>query len=129
MLLTSRMRFATHVATGRERLHMLADFVESLPPERLCLTRWFGFGKGCAVAWAATDPWFRAQGLRLEEPESLTGCRPEFGQRTDWAAVASFFEIPPQDAQMLFGGSRGLTPEPTVLAQRIRAFLTERAAA
>ncbi len=129
MLLTSRLRVDAHVATGWERLRMLADFVETLPPERLSLTRWFGFGKGCAVAWAATDPWFRAQGLRLEDAESLIGCRPEFAQRTDWAAVASFFEITPQDAQMLFGGTCGLTPEPAAMAQRIRAFLTERAAA
>ena len=129
MQLTSRLRVDRHVATGRERLHMLADFVETLPPERLSLARWFGFGKGCAVAWAATDPWFRAQGLRLEDAESLTGCRPEFGQRTDWAAVASFFEITPQEAQMLFGGACGPRPEPAALARRVRAFLVERAAA
>ena len=129
MLLTSRLRVDAHVATGRERLRMLADFVETLPPERLSLARWFGFGKGCAVAWAATDPWFRAQGLRLQDPDNLTGCRPEFGQRTDWAAVASFFEITPRDAQRLFGGGSGVRPQPAALAGRIRAFLAERAAA
>ena len=104
MLLRSRLGVDAHVATGQERLAMLADFVETLPAERLSLTRWFGFGKGCAVAWAATDPWFRAQGLRLEDCESLAGCRPEYRQRSDWAAVASFFEISQQEAQMLFGG-------------------------
>jgi hypothetical protein len=129
MLLTSRMRVDLHVATGRERLHMLADFVETLPPERLSLTRWFGFGKGCAVAWAATDPWFRAQGLRLEDSENLAECRPEFKNRTDWAAVASFFEITGEQAQQLFGGARGLSPAPAALAARIRAFLAERIAA
>jgi len=129
MLLRSRSRVDAHVASGRERLSMLADFVETLPAERLSLTRWFGFGKGCAVAWAATDPWFRAQGLRLEEADSLAGCRPEYRQRTDWAAVASFFEITPAEAQMLFGGGSGLRPEPTALAGRIRSFLAERAAA
>ena len=129
MLLTSRMRVDSHVATGRERLYMLADFVETLPPERLSLIRWFGFGKGCAVAWAATEPWFRAQGLRLEDSDNLAECRPEFKDRTDWAAVASFFEITTQEAQHLLGGARGLSPAPAVLAGRIRAFLAERAAA
>lgn len=129
MLLRSRFSVGSHVATGRERLSMLAKFVESLPPERLSLTRWFGFGKGCAVAWATTDPWFRAQGLRLEGAESLAGCRPEYRQRTDWAAVASFFEITAQEAQLLFGGASGLTPDPAAMAGRIRCFLAERAAA
>ena len=129
MLLTSRQRLDTHVATGRERLTMLAEFVETLPPERLSLTRWFGFGKGCAVAWAATDPWFRAQGLRLEDSNNLAECRPGFKDRSDWAAVATFFEITTGEAQELFGGARGLTPAPATLASRIRAFLAERAAA
>jgi hypothetical protein len=86
MLLRSRSRMDAHVASGRERLLMLADFVETLPAERLSLTRWFGFGKGCAVAWAATDPWFRAQGLRLEEADSVSGCRPEYRRRLGTAA-------------------------------------------
>ena len=129
MLLRSRSRVDAHVATGRERLSMLADFVEALPAERLSLTRWFGFGKGCAVAWAATDPWFRAQGLRLQEADSIAGCRPEYRERTDWAAVASFFEITQPEAQMLFGGGSGLRPNPSALARRIRSFLDERAAA
>ena len=129
MLLRSPSRVDAHVATGRERLSMLADFVETLPPERLSLTRWFGFGKGCAVAWAATDPWFRAQGLRLQEPDSIAGCRPEYRERTDWAAVASFFEITQPEAQMLFGGGSGLRPNPSALAGRIRSFLYERVAA
>jgi len=129
MLLRSRSRMDAHVASGRERLLMMADFVETLPAERLSLTRWFGFGKGCAVAWAATDPWFRAQGLRLEEADSVSGCRPEYRRRTDWAAVASFFEITEADARTLFGGASGLRPEPAQLAGRIRAFLAERAAA
>ena len=129
MLLRSRSRVDAHVATGRERLSALADFVESLPAERLSLTRWFGFGKGCAVAWAATDPWFRAQGLRLQEADSLAECRPEYRERTDWAAVASFFDISQRDAQMLFGGGAGLRPDPCALAGRIRSFLDQRAAA
>jgi hypothetical protein len=129
MRLRSRLGVDAHVATGRERLAMLADFVETLPAERLSLTRWFGFGKGCAVAWAATDPWFRAQGLRLEDCESLADCRPEYRQRSDWPAVASFFEISQQEAQMLFGGASGLRPDPAALAHRIRGFLAHRAAA
>ena len=129
MLLRSRSQADVHVASGRERLAMLAEFVQTLPEERLSLTRWFGFGKGCAVAWATTDPWFRAQGLRLEAADSVAGCRPEYRQRTDWAAVATFFEISEADAQRLLGGAAGLKPDPAALAARIRGFLAERAAA
>ena len=129
MLLRSPSSVAMHAASGRERLEMLAAFVETLPAERLTLTRWFGFGKGCAVAWAANDPWFRAQGLRLEDSEDVARCRPQFRQRSDWDAVAGFFEISTADAQRLLGGASGLRPDPAELAGRIRAFLAERAAA
>ena len=133
MLLQSRARLSSYVASGRERLEMLASFVETLPPERLTLTRWYGFGKGCAVGWAAaTHPWFQAQGLKLGDVENLVACRPEFGQKSDWAAVASFFEITPAEAQALFGpGGHGgaLRPHPVRMADAIRAFLAQRTAA
>src|SRR5262245_58491680 len=126
MLLKNRSQVEPHVATGRERLEMLAALVETLPPERLSLARWFGFGKGCAVGWAATDPWFRAQGLRLGHSDDLAHCRPEFEHRSDWAAVASFFAITHGEAQRLFTVAGGVSkPEPSVLARRIRDFIAE----
>lgn len=129
MLLKDRFRVQVHTASGRERLEMLATFVETLPPERLTLTRWFGLGKGCAVGWAATDPWFRAQGLRLGHIDDLARCRPEFEQRSDWAAVASFFALSTAEAQRLFAAGNGPKPDPAGLALRIRAFIAERHAA
>ena len=66
-------------ASGQERLSHLVAFLETVQPGRLTFTRWFGDGRGCAVGLAAAfDPWFQAQGLRLEQDESLKDCRPVF---------------------------------------------------
>ncbi len=61
---------------SRRRLLVLADFLETLPPERFDYGRWAGESwKGkpdlscgttaCALGWATTIPEFRKLGLRL----------------------------------------------------------------
>ena len=116
-----------YVASGRERLLQLADFLEATSPDQLTFTRWFGDGKGCAVGLAAAyGPWFKAQGLRLEFKDSLKDCRPTYSGTTDWRAVASFFEISLAEARQLFdrdGYDRNLRPRPERIAAKIRAKL------
>ena len=64
-------------ASARERLERLAQFAETIAPEILTFTKWYGHGKGCAVGLAAaTDPWFQAQGLGLRHNENLKECQP-----------------------------------------------------
>ena len=117
----------TTLASGRERLSHLAEFLDRLAPEKLSLTRWYGDGIGCAVGLAAAlDPWFKAQGVRLADKDDLKQCRPVYQGKTDWRAVASFFEIGVNEAAHLFGRrsyAKQAQPHPSRMAARIRAYL------
>ena len=114
-------------ASGSERLEQLAAFVESLPAGKLTFSRWYGHGRGCAVGLAAAgQPWFLAQGLRLEGGDSLKDCRPIYGAASDWAAIAVFFDLPPGEARQLFdreGYSGRIRPTPQEVAGKIRGYL------
>ncbi len=115
------------LASGRERLSRLAEFLDGLAPEKLSLTRWYGDGIGCAVGLAAAlDPWFKAQGVRLADKDDLGQCRPVYQDKTDWRAVASFFQIGINEAAHLFGQrsyAHQAQPHPSRMAARIRAYL------
>ena len=61
-----------HAAPGHERLLYLAQFLESVNPDHITFSRWYGGGKGCAVGLAAImDPRLQAQGLCLANEDSL----------------------------------------------------------
>ena len=117
----------TYLASGRERLSHLAEFLDGLAPEKLSLTRWYGDGIGCAVGLAAAlDPWFKAQGVRLADKDDVKQCRPVYQGKTDWRAVASFFQIGVNEAAHLFGRrsyAKQAQPQPSRMAARIRAYL------
>ncbi len=116
-----------YAATGRERLERLVAFLDDVRPGQLTFTRWFGDGRGCAIGLAAAyDPWFQAQGFRLERDESLKSCRPVFGDAKDWHAVTSFFDVSFDDARLLFGraGYPSATRlHPRLVAERVREHL------
>ena len=116
-----------YVAPGRERLRFLAAFLETVHPESITFSRWFGGGKGCAVGLAAVmDPRMQAQGLGLANEDSLKECRPVYEGKSDWEAVTAFFDISHQDATLLFtpAGYHGeLRPHPQRVASRIREYL------
>ena len=119
-------------ANGDERLARLADFLCTLPEEgKLTFSRWYDDGRGCAVGLAAGEPWFRAQGLRLERDDSLKDCQPKFNDKTDWRAVMSFFDITLEEARELFscsGYDGDIRPNPQRVAHKIRSFLRRRPA-
>lgn len=119
----------SYAAPGRERLERLAAFVERLPPGKLTFSRWYGHGRGCAVGLAAVgEPWFLAQGLRLERADSLKDCRPRYREASDWAAVAAFFDLSPTEARELFdreGYDGRIRPTPQEVAGKIRRFLAK----
>ena len=122
-----------HRASGRERLSMLATFLEDLPPGRLTLGCWFRNGRGCAVGLAASaEPWFQAQGLRLQDMTEPARCHPVYREFSDWNAVAAFFDLDFEQCRALFaaGAYEGnLEPSPLMLAQRIRGLLEIRGTA
>ena len=117
-------------ASGEERLAQLALFLDSLPPDRLTFSWWYGHGKGCAVGLAAAEePWFQAQGLVLENGDTLKECRPAYDGATEWRALTRFFEIRVEDLRRLFdrsGYDGNVRPHPCEVAAKIRAFLAAR---
>ena len=116
-----------HHARGPERLAALATFLDALPPKRLTLCLWFRNGRGCAVGLAAaTEPWFQAQGLRLEDIDRPSLCRPVYQGKTDWDAVSAFFDLSYEQAQGLFSAAAYKDvrqPVPRLIAARIRRHL------
>ncbi len=116
-------------ASGQERLDRLAAFLDTVQPGRLTFTRWYGEGRGCAVGLAAAmDPWFQAQGLRLEHDESLKDCRPVFRGAKEWQAVTAFFGVSFDDARWMFGRasySSATRMHPRIVASRVREHLAK----
>lgn len=116
---------------GAERLRVLADFLDTLPPEKFDIEEWSSScqSAGCAVGWACKIPAFRAAGLRLVLAFRMI---PRFGELTEWKAVQAFFELDFHDAKHLFSGLaydnvyRTTAPE---VAARIREHLASRAIA
>ena len=126
MKLKRAAEFPRHHASGRERLAEMVRFLEGLPKDKLTFAHWYGSGRGCAVGLAARDPWFLAQGLRLEAADSLKDCQPVFGGLRDWRAVTAFFGIGEGEAKALFtrnGYAGEVTPDPRRVAAKIRRHL------
>ena len=123
----------SHRASGSERLAHLADFLDTLEDGRLTFSWWYGDGKGCAVALAAAEaPWFQAQGLSLANEEVPRDCHPVYDGATEWRALARFFELDVKALRRLFdrtGYDGNLRPQPTEVADKIRAHLAARAKA
>lgn len=63
----------------------------------------------CMGGWAALDPDFRAQGLKIIVTSGGHGRRPfpmvAYGGKTCWEAMAKFLQIPNEHADMLFSDS------------------------
>ena len=99
----------------------------------LTFTRWYGDSRGCAIGLAATyDPWFQAQGLTLVDDGTLKECHPVFEDRSEWPAVATFFEISLGEALELFtaGGYGGVMRPPAgEVAAKVREHLAKSKAA
>jgi hypothetical protein len=124
---TSIDRIRTYRAPGEERLAELAGFLDALPDGMLTFSRWYGYGRGCAVGLAAVhSAWMKAQGLALADDASLKDCRPVYAGFSDWAAVAAFFEVDLGTARRLFsraGYDGDLRPHPRAVAAAIRRHL------
>jgi hypothetical protein len=120
-------RIRTYKAPGGERLAELAGFLDGLPGCILTFTRWYGHGRGCAVGLAAVhSAWMKAQGLELADDASLKDCHPVYDGKSDWDAVAAFFEIDIETARRLFsrvGYAGEIRPHPKAVAAAIRRHL------
>ena len=121
----------SYQASPGERLEHLAAFLSTLPNGSLTFSRWYGQRGGCAVGLAAAlSPWFQAQGLRLENIDSMKDCHPVFDRHAEWNAVASFFALSAEEMRSLFdqsGYGGNMRPEPSIVARKIRTYLSEHA--
>jgi len=103
--------------TAKSLLTELADFLDTLPPERFDYGHWVGSDwKGesdlscgttaCAAGWATTLPSFRERGLRLGPKHHMVATKDELGS----AAIAQVLGIDVTDARYLFLPGTGLDP-------------------
>lgn len=76
-----------------------------------------------AIGWAATDPWFQAEGLVIKD----LGYKavPSHNDRLGFAAVQTFFGLTPSESDWLFwiGSYEGVDPWPEIVASRIYEFI------
>ncbi len=84
-----------------ERLQHLITVLENVPAERFDLAEWQCGTTACAVGWAALDPVFNKQGLRLTEGP-YGNPRPEYENDVNWPAVVGFFDLGYEDTIELF---------------------------
>lgn len=113
--------------TGEERLAILADYLETVPPEQFSLDAWDCGTAACAVGHGARCPILAAEGLAMQEGAS--GYRwPSYGSLRFWSAVEEFFEMPARHSEQLFLSCYYQTPTtPHDVAQRIRQYLANSA--
>lgn len=119
----------------KERLLLLADFLEKLSPERFDYRSWVGDDwfagddsscgtKGCAFGWAATMPEFRALGLRIDPARGIPSLKgmsvTHSGYELFGLNLDEFYELfmPGSVQNPLVGKS-----SPREVAQHIRDFI------
>jgi hypothetical protein len=115
-----------------ERLTMLANYMDGLHP------RWpdkFDMGiwskgrivcgtRACAIGWGVQMPEFRAMGLRLRE--EWNGIQPCFNGKTNWAALAEFFDMTERQTEIVFGPDlKDDIETPQAWAAHCRLFISQ----
>lgn len=138
--------FETYPRTLRtDRLFRLAQKIDGsgpyleagpIPREKWTMREWFVWTIGppridpndpafvaCPIGWAATDPWFRVQGLQIRDLGYKSA--PAYEGHLGFCAVQLFFGLTPTEGDHLFwiGDYDGMTPGPDVVAGRIYEFI------
>lgn len=108
----------------RDRLERLAALLDTVPADQFNLRHWDCGTTACAVGWAARDPGFQAEGLRLVGRE--LGLVPKYDDETGIWAAEAFFGLGWDVTCNLFLSSRywdGTDTRPGQVAARIRELL------
>lgn len=115
-----------------ERLGQVVRVLEELPSIRsFDMGNWM-YGKpaecgtvGCAVGWAASDPWFQERGLTLVKNRAGFPMFPRFGVEEGYGACRHFFGILSGDVERLFSpdGYSDLRPQRHTVIRRIKSFI------
>jgi hypothetical protein len=115
---------------NRERLNRLADFLDTLDPERFSIHTWATGDLhecgtvGCAAGWATMIPEFAEAGLKLVPSTTWeSGRNISYRGATGLTALETFFSISPVDAVYLFVGIRyPASKSLAAVRDRIRSF-------
>ena len=130
----------------KERLLQVVRVLEELPKEkRFALESWNVCNTvGCAVGWAASDPWFTRRGLCLVSPTKIdvrhfppsvakhfkAGAEVnDYGiyycGRGEWTAVEVFFGHDRAQVKHLFHAGSYYQPTKRNVIRRIKKFVSE----
>jgi len=118
-----------HSAKTVERLEQVIRVLEELPKEKkLDMGQWMTCGTiGCAIGWAASDPWFTRRGLKLvedwEDQKGKMTYVPVFRDEEDLDAVGAFFGLEWEDATALFGDIANGTKTRCQVIHNIKRFI------
>lgn len=88
-----------------ERLQQVVRVLEKLPRnKKFDLSVWMKCGTvGCAIGWAASDPWFTRRGLHLIRADtSGIFYQPVYKGEVESYAIVEFFGLSLCDAKQLF---------------------------
>ena len=94
-------------AIHRERLLQVCRVLRELPKgKRFSLYGWYECGTiGCAIGWAAADPWFKRRGLKLRRSIELgyeKNWYPVCSELVKGEAVSKFFNLTISERHNLF---------------------------
>lgn len=123
---------------NKERLLKLADYLETVPPEKFDMGTWITGeeipGKsdegnllecgsaGCALGWATMVPEFREAGLFFHRTSIV------FCEHDSFRAAEAFFGLDSHDSQLIFSSLEypGGRSEPSEVSARIRDLVAVR---
>ena len=108
-----------------ERLSQVIRVLEELPKEkRFNMGYWMKCGTaGCAIGWAANEPWFTRRGLKLVPNQDWDQhYLPAYRGSEGFCAVGDFFDLDLGGAEELFEGREGNLTRRQVIAN-IKRFL------
>ena len=105
-----------------ERLLQVVRVLEELPKEKkFNLSTWLKCGTvGCAVGWAASDPWFTRRGLKMVYHDWY---EPYYKDKYNNDAVCYFFGLTIHDTHGLFYKNSYSEPTKRNVIRRIKAFV------
>lgn len=117
------------IPEGHRRLLVLAEFLETVPDEKLSLSSWSEGDNcgttGCALGWACMIPEFRAAGLGFNK-SGVPSYGGREGHMVATLSAAEFFDIPREVARSFFIGSFLTGSEARqFVTSHIRAFVAE----
>lgn len=121
---------------GHQRLLRLAEFLETVPSDRLRMSGWSTAHESlldecgtsaCAAGWADIIPEFRAAGYSCKSQHG-----PIYGEKEGFAALRAFFELDYESSWHLFFALEYPDPDsiaPSDVTARIREFVAARRSA